>query len=90
MQAIITKYLGATNSNGARVRAKCQAKAITVPWDHSLGVEGNHDAAARELAAKLGWRYGNWHRGGMPDGTGNCYVLATAEPAFTLLKDGEA
>lgn len=82
MQAIITKYLGATDFRGARVKATCQVGSITLSWDYALNFEQNHDAAARALANKLGWlfpRSGShaWDlvSGGMPDGNGNCYVL---------------
>lgn len=89
MQAIITKYLSPTNSNGARVRARCQARSLTLHWDHSLGQEANHHAAARALAADLHWT-GEWVSGGLPDGTGYCYVCRSGDPAFALLTDGEA
>jgi len=69
MQAIVTKYLGPTNSRGARVKAFCDAGGITVPWDYALDTEGNHDRAARALIQKLGWNEDwrePWHRGGLP------------------------
>lgn len=75
-QAIVTKFFGPTNSRGSRIKATCQAGSITVPWDFSLGSEGNHDAAAKALAVKLDWK-GAWFSGGMPGNTGNCYVWST-------------
>lgn len=75
-QAIVTKYLGPTNTRGARVKAKAYAGSVIVSWDDALGTDANHDAAARALADKLGWMSG--HRlegGGLPDSKGNCYVL---------------
>ena len=78
MQAIVTKYLGATDFHGSRVKATCHAGSITVSWDDALDVDANHDAAARMLADKLGWttaRYGALQGGGMPDGRGNVYVF---------------
>jgi hypothetical protein len=76
MQAIVTKFLGPTNHRGARIKAKCQAGAITVPYDHA--VHEPHDVAAIALRAKLGWddgRFSKMARGSLPDGTGNCYVF---------------
>ena len=73
MQAIETKYLGPTNFRGARIKATAQAGSITIPWDHELNVEGNHDAAARALVRKWGW-FGSWIRGALPSGRGNVYV----------------
>jgi len=76
MQAIITKYIGPTNTRGSRIQAKCEAKTIYVGYDHSLNAEGNHVAAAKELAEKLGWT-GEWLNGGTASGyvfvcTGYC------------------
>jgi hypothetical protein len=79
MQAITTKYFGATNYRGSRVKARCEAGSITLSWDHALDSEGNHDAAALALIHKLGWDqdcYGTWYRGGLPTLDGNVYVCA--------------
>jgi len=70
-QAITTKFLGPTNSRGARVKAVAEAGSVTVNWDYSLGIEGNHTSAAKALAAKLEWD-GVWFGGGL---TGNGYVF---------------
>jgi hypothetical protein len=78
VQAITTKFLGPTNFRGSRVKAKCQAGSITVSWNDALGVDDNHDTAAQALAEKLDWtgeHYGKLVGGGLPDGTGNCYVF---------------
>ena len=84
MQAIITKYLGPTESRGARVKATAQAGSVTIHWDDALDIEENHDRAAMTLAHKLGWisqtsgkPYSGERllRGGMPKGDGNCYVM---------------
>lgn len=78
-QAIITKYLPPTNSRGARVKAKCYAGSVTIPWDDALDVDDNHTAAAVALCKKLGWR-GELHGGGLPDGAGNAYVFEGSKP----------
>jgi hypothetical protein len=54
-QAIETKYLGPTNYRGPRVKAKCDAGSLTLPWDHSLDVGDNHMTVAGRLAIRLGW-----------------------------------
>lgn len=74
-QAIVTKYLGPTDFRGSRVKASCQAGSMTVSWDDALGTDENHTTAAKALASKLGW-HGTWHGGGLPDGSGQCYVVA--------------
>ncbi len=73
MQAIETKYLGPTNFRGARIKASAQAGSVTVPYDHALNVEGNHDAACKALVRKWGW-FGSWIRGALPSSRGNVYV----------------
>lgn len=73
-QSISTKYLGATNYRGSRVKARSSSGlSLTVSWDDALGSDENHTAAARALAAKLGWS-GRWVAGGASDGRGNVYV----------------
>lgn len=76
MQAIQTKYHGPTNSSGARISAKCSAKRIVLPWDHSLDADGNHKSAAAELIKRLDWdvrqdgsKRDPWFMGTLPDGT---------------------
>ena len=73
MQAIETEYRGPTNTRGSRIIARAQAGRISVPYDHALSVEANHDAAARALVAEWGW-FGTWIRGGAANGRGNVYV----------------
>ncbi len=53
MQAIKTKYLGATNFRGARIKATCEADQITIPWSYDIGTEANHDSARKALQLKL-------------------------------------
>jgi hypothetical protein len=56
-QAIITKFLGPTNTKGARVKAYASGAriSITIPWDHAESGEKNHAFAARLLALRLDW-----------------------------------
>jgi hypothetical protein len=74
MQAIITRYLGPTNFRGGRVKATCQAKSKTLEWDHALNPTQNHIAAAKAIATELGWNYGKWTGGELPDGKGTAFV----------------
>lgn len=72
MQAIQTKYHGPTNHRGSRITARCDAGSLTLPYDYALNIEGNHIAAARELALKLSWLESgklSMHSGCLPDGT---------------------
>jgi hypothetical protein len=82
MQAITTRFIGPTNSRGARYKATCEAGSITLGCDYALDSEGNHIRAAQSLIARLGWfhdgargdRYGDWFHGGTPGG----YVFVCA------------
>ena len=55
MQAIRTKYCGATNVRGARIQAKCKAKTIYVSYDHVLDSDENHRAACKKLLQIMHW-----------------------------------
>lgn len=55
MQAIETRYHGPTDTRGSRISARCEAGRISIPYDHAKSADRNHDAAAVELARKLGW-----------------------------------
>lgn len=68
MQAIETYYIGPTDLRGSRIKAKCEAGSITLDWDDALGIEKNHDRAAKALCTKKGWsdplyRGSLWNRG---------------------------
>lgn len=67
LQAITTKYIGPGNVRGSRLKVECAAKTIFVEWEPSLGVDDNHEAAARALASKLGWK-AEWFHGVLKDG----------------------
>jgi hypothetical protein len=58
-QAITTSYRGPTDTSRSRVIARCEAKRISVPWDHALDPGANHAAAALQLMDQLGWSENN-------------------------------
>jgi hypothetical protein len=77
MQAIITKYLGATDTKGSRIKATCDAGSISIPYPHELSGEEVHVKAAMALVRKLGWdkdAYGDWACGGLPNQAGYVFV----------------
>lgn len=56
MKAITTKYHGPTDTRGSRISATDgDGNRVTLPYDHSLSLGRNHDAAALALCARLGW-----------------------------------
>jgi hypothetical protein len=64
-QAIVTRYLGPTNSRGSRIAARASAGRCFVEYEDGLSPDRNHRAAAMKLANKFGW-YGIWHEGELP------------------------
>jgi hypothetical protein len=69
MQAIITKYIGPSNTRGSRIKASCSAGSITIGYPHEQSIQGAHAAAAMALVRKLGWQsYGDWQCGGVETG----------------------
>jgi hypothetical protein len=70
MQAITTKYIGPSNTKGARIKATCDAGSTTIPYPHELSGSDVHAQAAMALCRKLGWtpergHMGNWVCGGL-------------------------
>ena len=64
----MTKYLGATDHRGSRIKATSgSGLTLTTAWDHELDVEENHRNAALALANQLGWA-GDWLGGGLKEG----------------------
>lgn len=64
-QAITTSY----RPVGPKIIARCESKRITVQWEDSLDVAGNHAAAALQLMDQLGWSERNeLAMGGTRDG----------------------
>ena len=61
-QSILTKFIPASNSRGARIKAvqsgwneKRDCLSITIGYPYELNTEDAHAHAAKLLAAKLGW-----------------------------------
>lgn len=80
-QAITTKFLAPTNTKGSRVKATAAAGSVTVAWDYGKSTDENHRSAAQALAQKFGW-IGKYVGGGLPDGSGNVYVLLGTDDTF--------
>ena len=57
MFSITTKYLGATNTKGSRIRAQVRGRSIKrffdMPYDHMLDASQNHAQAAAGLLARI-------------------------------------
>ena len=69
MIAIQTKYLGATNHRGSRIRAfTCNGHSKTINYDNGLNTDGAHFEAVKALCTDLGWS-GQMVQGGTKDGS---------------------
>lgn len=73
-KAIITKFIPATNTKGARIKAvAAPGLSVTISYDYSG--DASHRAAAMALAAKFGWPdWDNAISGLMPDNSGFAFV----------------
>jgi hypothetical protein len=60
MQAILTRYLGPTNTRGARIKASCAAGSITISYPYDLSGQAVHRKAAEALVFKLDWTHPNY------------------------------
>lgn len=81
-QAIVTRWLGPTNTKGARIRATTDAGSVSVPYDHALDADANHSKAAAFAAKKLQW-FGEWHGASLPSGE-RVFVQLDPDNSFTV------
>ena len=81
-KAIAVKYLGPTNSRGARVKASAGGTGnVTLPFRHDMAMEENVVAAVDELMLRLGWD-NPYALGALVDGT---YVAVLSDKPSTYL-----
>jgi hypothetical protein len=56
MKAIRTRYLGATNVKGSRIKADDgDGNSLTIPYPHELSGDRVHYEAAKLLCNKMNW-----------------------------------
>ena len=89
MQSIITKYIGATNTKGSRIKATAERGSIVVPYPYEINSGEVHAYAAQKLCELFASQdldqYGTpvtrnpWSRsfvsGSMPGNKGECHVF---------------
>jgi hypothetical protein len=73
-QAIITKFISATNTRGARIKATSWHGSVTIPYDHALSEGRAHRAAADALCVKRGLHWRIVAQASMPDGRGYAFT----------------
>ena len=84
MKAISTKYLPATNTRGARIKAYCDDLSAVVSYPYELSDQHAHFKAVKELVRKHGL---NWDLEEMRFGaTEKGYVFCFAD-AIVLMED---
>jgi hypothetical protein len=77
MQTITTKFIGATNTKGERVKAtSTSGKSVTIPWSYSGDTLDVHFEAVEALCKKLDWE-GTFIAGGTK--TGFVWVFANSQ-----------
>mgnify|MGYP003344477924 CR=1 FL=1 len=77
-RAIIkTKFIGPTNTRGARIKATCQAGSVTIAYPYDLSSADVHWAAAKALIEKLGLMWGSQFTVGS-DNDGYYFIPADA------------
>ena len=59
MAIIKTKFIGPTNTRGARIKATCQAGSATISYPYSESISDSHWLAAQELITKLSLNWGS-------------------------------
>lgn len=74
-QAIVTKFIPPGEVRCARVKARVDAGSVTIPWDHSQGIQENHSRAAMALVERYNWG-GAW-AGGCVFNQGYVFVQVT-------------
>ncbi len=68
MTAIVTRYIGPSNTRGGRIVADGGLKRrVTIPYPHELRSEDAHACAAQALCNKFGWT-GDLRSGGTERG----------------------
>jgi len=85
-RAIITKYLGSTESRGSRIKATIvdYPQSLTIPWNYGEDAWANHLLAAKALAQETGWG-GAWLGGTLGDGRW-AWVRSDKEYSFRTKK----
>lgn len=80
-QALITKYVGPTNTRSSRVKVTGWQGSTSVVWDHALSVEENHAVAVAAYVHSLNkeragdYQWSILQGGRMPDGSGYAFII---------------
>lgn len=81
MIAIHTKFIGATNTRGSRIKAyTASGFSASIPYPHAESYEIAHFQAVKELVRKhkLDWNLSDMRFGDSADGKGYVYCFANS------------
>ena len=78
-QAIITKFIGPTETRGHRIKASCESGSVTIAYPDCDDNQDAHHKAAQALCNKFGWS-GRLIGGALPSCAGYAFVF---EPVAT-------
>lgn len=82
MIAIHTKFIGASNTKGDRIKAYTRSGfSVTIPYPHELSFEACHFEAVKALVAKhnLDWCLDDMRYGDSADGRGYVFCFANSK-----------
>jgi len=81
MRAIFTKFIPATNTRAAKIKAWAEGvKPLTVSVDYDYDGAARFAVAAVALCKREGWTHlGNLVSGGHPDESGEVFCFANSE-----------
>jgi hypothetical protein len=81
MKAILTRYIGATDTRGSRISASAEGgNRVVIPYpDEEHQGEAAHRVAAVALVRKMGWGPVALAAGGMPNGGGYVFCMVKSE-----------
>ncbi len=85
IDAIKTKYLGATATKPSRIRAYRHGDSVTVPYDTAMDSYGNAKCAANLLAIRMTTR-GRWI-GGYDNNDGYVFVMVDDQDPHAFRTD---
>jgi len=92
-EAILTHYIGPSNTRGGRVVAETGERnrntgrrdRVIIPYDAGKDIRENHKAAARKLLQKMAWDWVAWTIGSYDRG----YIFVRADFSTEDVKPAE-
>lgn len=80
-KALVTKFVGPTNTKGPRIKVNGWMNSATYAWDHALSVEENHAVAVGHYVYELNKERSGEYQwaiiggGATPDESGYAFII---------------